>query len=133
MTNPHIEAIREACIKANPEIIELKFGCKVKKGNWTGYIYSLMINKDGPYQFNFITKTPEGLRPIHVDMNLESYEILGREIRLADILLAFGAKETDTGLFREEIIQGQNCWDLYHDSLDQQSLRCIEFINSLIK
>jgi hypothetical protein len=30
MREEHIQTSREACIKANPEIMELKFGCEVE-------------------------------------------------------------------------------------------------------
>jgi hypothetical protein len=30
MRRKHIQTSREACIKANPEIMELKFGCEVE-------------------------------------------------------------------------------------------------------
>lgn len=34
-----IEIIRAACIKTNPEIMELKFGCFVK-GNYDEYLFT---------------------------------------------------------------------------------------------
>lgn len=85
------EAIRKACIAANPEIVELKQGCFVEdffKGTLE-ILAKYEIEGESPvYDFVFrgenevsVARSPRG-----------NWEILGREIALADVLLAMSKK-----------------------------------------
>lgn len=90
--NPtNLEIIKQACIKANPEIMELGVGQKIQ-------------HKNNPYPHIIIASTVAGsfyscyYRSGDIDLikwlDLEGgvkvgeYKILGREITLADVLLA---------------------------------------------
>lgn len=60
-------------------------------------------------------------------------EILGREIRLADVLLAIKKKNVNwRGEFEVLLRDEQYEWDLSHDSLDAQSPECIKFLTELL-
>jgi len=68
------QKIREKVIEANPEIVELKFGCRIEGGGVVmdnGWVY---------------WDTPEGNTCVD-NFDFEG-EIIGRPIRLADILMA---------------------------------------------
>ena len=82
MTNQkYIEEIRKVCIKANPEILELKFGCRIgnKRKYRLEYVgfnnrqHCLVLWKDGEQSLLFVD-------------NVKQEEILGRPITLADVL-----------------------------------------------
>jgi len=134
MTNQkYIEEIRKVCIKANPEILELKFGCRI--GNERKYRleyvgfnnrqHCLALWKDGEQSLLFVD-------------NVKQEEILGRPITLADVLLtiAFGKTvgfiRTDTGLI--EIDQNPSellsLWNL-KENLENQSEETIEWLYKL--
>lgn len=109
----HIEKIRKACIEANPEIMELNFGCE-----------------------------------------LEEFEILGRPIKLSDVLLAIKETYGNTmgfflnqyGMFYhmlEEIKYPDSMnpvvlkykelgWNLREDDLTKQSPECLQFLADLL-
>jgi len=139
--------IREACIAANPSILDLVFGCKVV---WIG----------NEKEFYFISNGMAGLYTIWneessaIHKNPQDISIIGREIRLADILLALNKAKAssaiqDFGCFMlhrfdedEESIDWHEIspktlnrvrWNLLNDSLSAQSEDTIEFIYQLIK
>lgn len=140
--NPNLTIVREAVIKAVPGIMELKAGCMVKKGNWVGSITSTMNDENGPYLFTFITKTPKGLRPISVDMNLEMFEILGHKIGIADVLVALNEKAHDFELEDNRLKtwkleeDGEHVlteiWNLLDDDLNHASPECLQFLAGLL-
>lgn len=89
MTN--YETIKAACIAANPEIVELKFGCEFywkKDSEDRHFIYHVSQN----HPFYFEAKT-DGSNGGYLDYPKEEVEILGREIQLADVLLAISKTE----------------------------------------
>lgn len=148
-----LEIIRKACIEANPEIMELKFGCEVHvKGlvhtifafEESEGLYSAILNKPFPEEMKWadyldceFTKDAEGV------------EILGRPVRLVDVLLAAdfksnsleGLKITSVLNLREDtpnqalIAVGSivNTWNLRKDSLSEQSPETITFLANLLK
>lgn len=77
------QIIREACIEANPEIMELKFGCEVKTGDYNP--------ETGMYICHFFKasyiKFPRYDVPQALNDSEHKLEIIGRPIRLADVLL----------------------------------------------
>lgn len=142
MTKPEmIEAIRKACIKANPEIVELKFGCKVKL---PGEVIAIFVRDNN----SFVTDDKRrfvdhlGIKPSKFDIK----EIIGREIGLADVLMAINKKNghignvycRDDGVFGilEQDDEYHNFrlsekWDLTKP-LTLQSEETIRFIFSLL-
>lgn len=153
---PNIKIIRGACIAANPAIVELRFGCEFKfTEEYDNYEMGFRNVEDvciayredtdaygNPYlwingvcsEYEFTTK--------------EEIEIIGRPIRLADVLLAIwkqdkckgadilrthtgniasgGFKETNL----EHIVMG--LWNLLKDDLEEQSDETVEFISNLL-
>lgn len=125
MREQNIEVIRKACVAANPEIMELKFGCEMRcKGKMLRYIgkdngSSALIVDDGSLLF--------------VDA-IGEVEILGHPIRLADVLEAarkVGYNSTEDWL---AVITGiVTRYDLHKDSLTDQSDVCLAFLAALLK
>lgn len=139
--NQKIETIRQACIKANPEIVELKFGCEVETLNWG----KVTITQNGDDYVEYIL--PDGTRgdeDTQIYFEKEIQNILGRPIRLADVLLAMEGKISNDSLslhsggyrdflwYQDEKIQ-INFWNLLKDSLSDQSEETINFLYQLLK
>ena len=83
MREEHIQTIREACIKANPEIMELKFGCEVEtKSDGKMRVITFDISSAVLANLCGTIALP------HTD-----FKILGRPLRLADVLLALEKRE----------------------------------------
>lgn len=143
MRTTHIKNIREACVSANPEIMELKFGCRFK---FPSDKYGVFLNDKEWKKAKFLVDLPL-LAPHYDELfwdDMVDVEILGRPIRLADILLAteqkwvtfysaslssFGKKTKSEGAVLYQIIQK---WNLRKDSLEDQSDECVAFISSLL-
>lgn len=88
-----IETIRQACIKANPEIMELKFGCRILAGGLlsdTGFIIR-PYTEFGNEKENKYLYWNDSINEARI-LREKDFEILGREIRLADVLLALDKK-----------------------------------------
>lgn len=146
----NIKTIREACIKANPEIVKLKFGCMVEEKiafgskfrgeTFKGKRIFPLVQKDTADQWIFLTDT--GMGRESEDKILDWHTVIGREIRLADVLLAI--KNNQPGERGKEVlhicseglsaeIQQLVCiWNLKQDSLEAQSPETIEFITNLL-
>lgn len=145
-----IQAIREACIAVNPEIVELKFGCEVSFINmiWffagygredKGLTYMLTdgIVKNGKQSYTTASSSDK------------DFKILGRPIRLSDVLLAIGKKSgyysiDSTGRFQVWKDVGLRwcktadkkfaiAWNPLRDSLEDQEESTINFIHELIQ
>src|SRR5882757_438638 len=130
----HIQTLREACIKANPEIVELKFGAKVKLLDYEKY-----PDAWGIYAGKQFWKSGERDRDLvlHPDAKLypmdKKYEVIGRPIRLSDVLLAWhsqGEKELREGKIPTPMqgMYGKIAvkWNLRKDDLTEQSDGCVE-------
>lgn len=139
----NLQIIRKACIEANPEIMELKFGCDIAVGNDRGYIHYSMYDKDGPTLLGFVsTSDPKKLRPIQWKKGDPiGYTILGRPIRLADVLLAIkSSPKCDTYWeygATSDIVWGNpplknNAWNLRNDDLITQSPDTLQFLADLL-
>ena len=81
------QKLREIIIAANPEIMELKFGCEVSAGK---VILCELRELTNDYAVNVIDNNGYSRTYIVTDIYSEQYQnqILGREIRLADVLNA---------------------------------------------
>ncbi|KKN06989.1 hypothetical protein LCGC14_1071790 [marine sediment metagenome] len=129
-----IEKIRSACIKANKEIVELKFGCEVvvstkKMGAQKTVIKGFLSG--GGFMTSF-GETPE-----------ESIiKIIGRPIHLADVLLAMSkTADTTVEFYANDGITSINCryndtpysidWNL-KETLENQELPTLQFIADLL-
>ena len=131
MREKYIQKIRAKCIEVNPEILELKFGCK---GITDNRIWVLMNNgdwviEDAPYNSHSIK---------------EPREIIGRDITLADVLLTLegtigviGNDDMRCGLMdghliiRDEDSNKRVRWNL-KEPLHNQSEETLKFIADLI-
>jgi hypothetical protein len=112
--NKKSEAIRTACIQANPEIVELKLGCEVEKltySEWDSgrfYVVAETAVCDKHKKFNEKCNEEEdgciirdGVEILEwTEENWWTFRLrqselksLGRPIRLADVLLAISKKE----------------------------------------
>ena len=138
MTRQHnIEIIRQACIKANPEIMELKPGCFVRdflKG--AGIVMGVEKNAGESDCYDIfctesdhevIWQQPRG----HLD-------VLGRPLKLADVLLAMepigGTTYAADRLinFYVDLDSNDVRWNLRADDLTQQSDECLTFLVGLL-
>lgn len=138
-TQDKLQAIREKCIKANPEIVELKPGCSVIYGSEPDEPRPVVIGQ--PYTVEF----GKVFNPWNRDDGGELVEVLGRPVTLADVLLAIGISER-AHAFNLDVYGGwafmfwsrkdgysKNVkYDLRADSLEDQSPETIDFIHSII-
>ena len=154
-----IEVIRKACIEVNPEIVELKFGCEVQVdfGDWEhGIILSdCVICPKHKKKVREDCYNDCDLQDAHWIMygneedgfwddateDTKIKEVLGRPIRLADVLLAIGKAQIELIASVPTIYLEQAClrtddairfWNLRTNDLSQQSDECINFLYSLL-
>lgn len=139
--------VREACIAANPEIVELKFGCRFFfKGNNNGCV---ALSNDEWKRLHFMISLPM-LEPKYDTLNRkdlldeEALEIIGRPIRLADVLLALGNTEhrSEVGvnfdsdgayIFYDDFENASGGkWNLLKDNLSDQSDETKLFLTGLL-
>ncbi|HEX8196373.1 MAG TPA: hypothetical protein VF571_09310 [Pyrinomonadaceae bacterium] len=124
------EKLRGVIQQANPEIMELKFGCEFIR-----LLRNCRIISYTPYN-------PDGWRLKYIDIgsgvledklvfpdNFRSEcQILGRPIRLADVLLV--ATEDKSPMFYYENLISK--WNLKNDNLDHQSDETKRFLIELL-
>lgn len=154
-TQEKIKAIRKEVIKANPSILDLVFGCEVILLNEEYSKQPRVLKVLDKREIKGRDTIVEIYERSHNGIGLVFYEdkgnlkIIGRPIRLADVLLAlqknksynliavdeygtFYSDEKDVGF---DIVQvdGQNIeWNLEQDDLSKQSEETIDFIFNLI-
>lgn len=142
-----VETIREACIKANPSIKDLVFGCELEVQNY--FVTVLLIQdrrgfvwldkEESNMDFYGFAKSPLYFDEKHIT------KIIGRTIRLADVLLAI----ENMKITREELVQKLGIdtpqmamylvgkivqsWNLLKDDLTQQSEETIDFLYELLR
>lgn len=133
-----LEYIREKCIEANSEIMELKFGCYIKwkadLNDQEGYVSIVE---------NWISRTDETLRclmPLGNQgvVSLDHItEILGRPIRLADVLLALDEVSSqelvihmdgELGVNDRAVKWKNTYWNLLDNDLTNQNEETIDFL-----
>ena len=108
-----------------PEIMELKFGCKVK-----------YIKTDDP---GFKNKTTLIIRKIDKDfvsweygvLKIDRLEILGRDITLEDVLLAIVKKLTFKAWYQYNLNHLIKIWQ-FNKPFQDQSQECKDFIGDLL-
>ncbi len=154
-----IEDIRKECIGANPSILELTFGCEIKieveieewGGERSTYRTDTGILLENPFDEDYVDGDFQTIKYFsrgyfcEYDVTKEDIEILGRTIRLADVLHIIevnGDVETpllttegmfvwynpDTGSIELKNIH----WNLIKDDLVLQSPEAVSFIHSII-
>jgi len=156
-----IQKIRKACIKANPEIVELKFGCEVMirkyKGNDVDMLNGaiskpVQVVSGGGYTDGFnLVHYINNFGDISVDKDRKpenedgefTYgksrikKIIGRPIRLADIFWTIEfliPKMKIVWDARDGLVKNiTHKWNLKDDNLENQSEETIEFIYNLLK
>lgn len=147
-----IKFIREKCIEANPDIKKLEFGCHIDNVLWyktekdkeegtVDWKETGMDSKQGV----IVKDLRSEFLPMWVDYgeqlefqiqhdDIVSFEIIGRDIRLADVLLvADNAGKGKLDAVRNNILSVYDKWNLLKDNLNDQSDETIEFIYNLLK
>ncbi len=137
MTTPDkIEEIRKACIEANPEIVELEFGClfQIKGAKYPQPIIGIKWKENEDTGIDEI----DYFRDIYGGKvgYTNSIEIIGRPIRLADILLAIEVKlenRKDNEILKmEEFQHVTSNWILSQENLEKQKEYLISFIHNVL-
>lgn len=135
-----LEDIRRVCIEANPSIKDLVFGCEIKFDNDDEigiFIMKFLNTYYIAFQNHAVPQT------LHAN-EMPKFEIIGREIRLADVLSAIHKIKqfqaicvSEAGMFISlhekniyDVEGGQ--WNLLNDSLSSQSDETISFLWDLL-
>ena len=132
-----LQQVRAKIIEAVPEIMELKFGCR---GMYKKTISCDFIGLSAAG--NFIWTWQTGKYALNKTLkNLNDVEILGRPIRLADVLIAIVASSMYDG-FGIEMLSGTVSfshanggyakWNLHKDSLDDQNEELVDFLHTIL-
>lgn len=141
-----IEAIRRACIEANESILALEFGCEVKRYNSIFTWIHISCMSDGLNLCTYLNRETNVIHSVRETLEgVEKFEIIGRPIRLADVLVAIGdlsneavvldtkGRITDIKTATSNGFHGAVSWNLLLDDLTLQSEETITFIHSLLK
>lgn len=139
--------IRSKCIEANPEIVELKYGCEIQD--------NLLNQPDESVQYTYVRKGRDYLYCLrHGDrsealfqfrseeIREDNYKIIGRPIQLADVLLAIeiATQGSDDGYWlidkygnflRTDKATKLPSWNLRR-TLEDQDDHVVRFVHSLI-
>jgi hypothetical protein len=123
------EQLKKVIQEANPEIMELKFGCEViyeeKKCKYLHHV-------EGWFDVLLPPNYDKGI----LQVTNPKLKILGRPIRLADVLLALDellVKENSGNRGRtERTMQILDYWNLKDDNLDHQSEETKQFLIDLL-
>lgn len=136
-----LQYIREQVIKANPSIKDLVFGCELHVGD-SGVRRFFSGSNEEEEEWFFVELDQVGSEDQYYyregyvkDLNKDV--IIGREIRLADVILALSYKFGFVPSMRiSELINGADRkmnWLFRQDNLELQSEECKEFIYNLLK
>lgn len=132
---PNLKIIKDACIKANPNILKLEFGCFVQDKATEEILPVAMPHSWARGVAVVMTKN----ELIHWEG--DDYRILGRPIRLADVLFTLSqiGNVTRGANYLVNIVQSGDDvwidvrWNLRDDILDHQSPETIQFLAELLK
>lgn len=135
-----LQEIKEACIAANPEIMELAEGTRVNiwwidrpqdRSNDPDEINVLVFEDRNGWRDNGIYDGE--YRSCIEDNTTGYYKILGRPIRLADIVFVYSKNGwNSTEEWSKALMQLINEYNLLKDDLSLQDPATISFIHSLI-
>ena len=140
--------VHAAIVKACPDILELKMGCKMILD---GDRHTVLYYDRGGKSFDGENTEYYGqILELHSDENgevckyghededyempkLSDLQILGRPIRLSEVLRACGLENFGNNDKIRELIYGyRHSWDFKNDSLDAQSPETLEFLCSIL-
>lgn len=143
-----LDLIRQKAIEANPDILDLKFGCEIERPDHARHYRVIEDIGWGNNQKRvWVNSVPFGAMdmPFERAKNAllngdEEWKIIGRPIRLADVLLALNnhksVREPDKhewqiyGLCNDAFPRS---WNLRKDDLSEQSDECISFLYELLQ
>lgn len=153
-----IEIIRAACVSANPEIVELKFGCEVTAFATDDVVVEqrgkiIGIQLEQPYDtlvYFAYDSCPfiRALKPYreNAEKTPRDYKIIGRPIHLTDVLWAIYARGPEMKTRVNLECDGQfltwtpevghrlgPTWNLRNDDLSAQSEETLQFLANLLK
>ena len=128
------DKIREACIKVNPEIMELKAGCVVEWVDWVWTCADTIVKGS-----QLLTSK----RRNSVIVENDKLKIIGRPIRLTGVLLALKKELGEISMLNgvsDYILLGHSeltlnsfaKWNLKDDNLENQSEETLQFIADLL-
>lgn len=131
-----LNEVRNLIFEAIPEILEVKFGCKLSYDNSDNPETKELIyvwedpNGDTDYS-NTVTAYSPKLDKIVMGnaWAVTNYAVRGRTIRLADVFLSFVRHEKN--LASEMYLMILSMWDLSKDDLELQEPNTIEFLHNL--
>lgn len=126
MREEHLATIREACIKANPEIETMP----------EAYAYTLRVIRDLRDRRGLGQEWEQIDDEVRGEIEDTWATLIGRPIHLADVLLARKkSMQSLTWLFAadEKLAELVDRWNLRQDELTQQSDECLEFLAELLK
>lgn len=126
-----LQQIKEIIWKANPSILELKFGCEVEYG-FEPFDREIVIEglKTGGGNYVECIKTAT-----YGKLGISNIQkILGRKIGLADVL--YSIQKASSDFMKEyasnEAMQVVHKWNLLDDNLDHQSEETITFLHNIL-
>ena len=138
----NIEKLKKVIQEANPEIMELELGCYFSgEGVSKGLIFRIMNRF--PFGFNAVYYH-QGSGIVNGEFDIRKIKILGRPIRLADVLLALQRFSLDFLLiddflkmsYEEEHKKHWNTyegyWNLKDNNLDNQSDELHKLLTKLL-
>ena len=120
-----LEELKAVIVKANPSIMNLEFGCEIE---YKKKVLKVLTVRDVTYLY---VLNDDDL-PEHIPLRVDLFKILGRPIRLADVLLALGA---DGFVDKEQENNIMNClvrWEYTDDNLTHQSPETINFLHKIL-
>lgn len=136
MTDTKYEQLKKAIQKANPEIMELKFGCEITlKSSFDRETvqHKMVLQMSGEHVFF------DNFSQIGKIRSRDIVEIIGRPIRLADVLLALRGKNyqkmfpvEDFGIRADCPAIWRSIWNLKDDNLDNQPEETKQFLCDLL-
>lgn len=157
MRQQNIEKIRQACVKANEDILRLRFGVKIIwKAIYDNKEKEAIVNKIYSRTTKYVTGTEfVGECILDDDDSTTAFckenvvKVLGRPIRFLDILLAIGktknyiaiddmgqilqqAYREDGANYMGEMVGTTRFWVLNRDDLNDQTDETVEFIANFL-
>lgn len=141
-TQQKLEAIREKCISANPEIVELKFGCQVYAPWRTRIVKHTVIytDRDKVYVAESRRRDEDfpnvGTTKRFSSESIKYWGIIGRPITLFDVVQAIrkvGYSSTDE--WYKTLGHLVDYWSIHRDKGDDLNVKTegtIDFIHSLL-
>lgn len=126
--NPNLIKIQQAVWKAVPEVLELKYGCKILETRKRCTIDWIILESHEKTKFTIWNPTT-GTETISIT---EPFEILGQEITLANVLRTIKKKVTAKKWFEAvDHLVGRAQWNL-ELSLSSQSEETLQFLAEII-